>query len=667
MPGSVDGFFLARERVARMIRRSSLVYGLVSVALLCGWVSAGVLARPGSAAAATVPGVWQSPEQVPGLAKLNAGHNAQIAVVSCTGPGDCAGAGSYTDGAGSTWPFVADERGGVWGAARKLPGTAFGPDATVAAISCSSPGNCAVGGGYGPTAWIADEVGGVWGDTQILETAAAGPAGVTSISCVKPGFCAAGGTYSVGLSGGLYYAAAFVASEAHGTWSVASPANLASIAAVSCGSAGNCVAVIGGTLITETAGTWGSPQGLPIPNATAVSCEPSGCDMVGDTGSPGEGLAVTETGGSWGSAWGKAVALPLPVAVPTADVGSLVPQSVSCTAPGDCTAVGDYQITTSGGANIDREGVTISEVGGTWGAPQVVPSLASLDTGKVASIGSVSCRAPGDCAAVAQYKNHSGTHVAVLSQTGGSWGTAQPLSKAPGQTVSWSISCGAVAYCSVGGGSTTDGKHYQAIVADQTPVLPTSATESLSARSVIYGREQAERVSVKVSAALGIAAGSVAVTSAGTPACTITLADGKGSCTIPAAKFGAGRHELTARYRGAPGFAISSAAARAFSVERATSKTTLTLSAATVGYGHEQAAKLTVKVRPQYAGTPGGVVDIMAGRARICVVILNRGTGSCRLGARTLGAGTYQVQAAYGGNADFKWSASASKSLTVTP
>jgi hypothetical protein len=156
------------------------------------------------------------------------------------------------------------------------------------------------------------------------------------------------------------------------------------------------------------------------------------------------------------------------------------------------------------------------------------------------------------------------------------------------------------------------------------------------------------------------------VTSAGKVACKITLAGGKGSCTIPAAEFSAGPHALTARYGGALGFAASSSAARPFSVVKATSKTTLTLSAARVREGHEQAEKLTVKVIAQYAGTPGGTVTITAGRVRICVITLKLTTGSCRLGARTLHVGTYQVLAAYGGNPDFKASASPKKPLTVT-
>jgi len=257
-------------------------------------------------------------------------------------------------------------------------------------------------------------------------------------------------------------------------------------------------------------------------------------------------------------------------------------------------------------------------------------------------------------------------HAAVLSGASSTWGIAQPLSSAPHvQAVSQSISCGGVAYCSIGGGLSADSQHYQAIVADETPVLSTTTIESLSARRVIYGHEQAEKVSVTVSARLGIVTGKVAVMSDRKTACTITLAGGKGSCTIPAANFSTGPHALTAMYGGATGFAASSSAAKHVSVVKAASRTALTLSVAKVRYGHERAEKLTVKVIPQYMGTPGGTVAITVSRIRVCVITLKRATGSCRLRARTLRVGIYQVLATYSSNPDFKASVSPKKALTV--
>lgn len=309
------------------------------------------------------------------MAALNAGRDAQSNVVSCSAPGECAGGGFYTDRGGHTQAFVVDERKGVWGVAREVPGSAAlntGGAIAVNAISCASAGRCAVGGSYndGAAAWIADEAGGVWGHAQELAGALndGGVAAVTSISCVRPGYCAAGGIVGVAVdSGENAVLGGFVASEAHGTWTAFGVAQAATVSSISCGSAGNCVAggsaefAPGDYIVTETSGTWGSAQPLPgtgtlsgiSPEVTSVSCEPSGCDAVGTTayclpvscttqtpGGNGVGFGVTETGGTWGGAWGNAVALPLPVPAPSAHIDWLVPQSLSCTSPGDCAATG---------------------------------------------------------------------------------------------------------------------------------------------------------------------------------------------------------------------------------------------------------------------------------------------------------------------------------------
>jgi hypothetical protein len=215
-----------------MIRRFPLVCCLLSVALLCGWAGAGVLPGPGIAAAATVPGVWHSPELVPGLPTLNTGQQAELSFVSCSAPGECAGGGFYVDGAGHFQAFVVDERSGVWGVAREVPGSAAlnaGGNLVLNAISCASPGNCAAGGSYS----------------------------------------------AAGTSGPV--ADVFVASEAQGTWAAAlevagTDDTNATLNSVSCGSAGDCVA--GGSTgtsaytVTETSGTRGSAQ--PVAGTAAL-------------------------------------------------------------------------------------------------------------------------------------------------------------------------------------------------------------------------------------------------------------------------------------------------------------------------------------------------------------------------------------------------------------
>ena len=93
--------------------------------------------------------------------------------------------------------------------------------------------------------------------------------------------------------------------------------------------------------------------------------------------------------------------------------------------------------------------------------------------------------------------------------------------------------------------------------------------------------------------------------------------------------------------------------------------TALSLSAARVTYGREQAERLAVTVTPQYGGTPGGTVTVKSGTTTVCVITLASGKGSCTLTASKLRTGTYTLVAAYPGSSDFTSSASARKTPTV--
>ncbi len=100
-------------------------------------------------------------------------------------------------------------------------------------------------------------------------------------------------------------------------------------------------------------------------------------------------------------------------------------------------------------------------------------------------------------------------------------------------------------------------------------------------------------------------------------------------------------------------------------VTKASSATALTLALASVTYGHETAEKLSVTVKPQYAGTPGGTVKIASGAIPVCATTVKSGKGSCTLKASQLKSGSHPLTATYLGNAGFKGS-SAKKTLTVT-
>src|SRR5215471_16516035 len=91
---------------------------------------------------------------------------------------------------------------------------------------------------------------------------------------------------------------------------------------------------------------------------------------------------------------------------------------------------------------------------GVWGRAIAVPGLAALNTGRNADVTSVSCAAPGSCAAGGFYQGH-GKHGFVVSEGSGRWRRAievpglKVLSKG-GSQVSV-VSCASRGYCAAGG------------------------------------------------------------------------------------------------------------------------------------------------------------------------------------------------------------------------
>lgn len=195
---------------------------------------------------------------------------------------------------------------------------------------------------------------------------------------------------------------------------------------------------------------------------------------------------------------------------------------------------------------------------------------------------------------------------------------------------------------------------------------PTATAVTLSAAKATFGREQAERISVRVRPRTsGTPTGQVTVMAGSAVVCRATLADGKASCAPGATRLRPGTYRLTASYGGDTTFARSSGKA-ALTVAAEPTSTSLTLSAARVRSGHEQAERLTAAVKPAFGGTPAGVVTIRAGSVTICAITLRSGKGTCTLTASTLRPGTYQLVARYGGRTPYAGSASARKTLTVT-
>ena len=669
------------------------------------WATASSLS---SGASDSSGGTWGNAQEVPGSAALNGG-NATTLSVSCAAPGDCSAGGEYAASPGDNEAFVVSEVNGTWGNAEKVPGSGTlneGEQALVESVSCELPGDCSAGGSYldddgQAQAFVVNEVKGTWGNAIEVPGSgslnADGDATVESVSCASAGNCSAGGTYedSSGNVQGL------VVNEVKGTWGnaieVPGSGSLnadgdATVESVSCASAGNCSA--GGFyrdssvdtqafVVNEVKGTWGNAEEVPGSGALnaggqayvlSVSCAaPGDCSAGGvykDSSQGYQAFVVDQVKGTWGDA----------VEVPgTASLnagGNARVGSVSCPAPGDCSAGGYY-----GDGVTGSQAFVADEVNGVWGDATEIPGSGSLNAGGDAVIGLgslVSCAAPGDCSAGGSYRDSSGdTQAFVVSEVNGTWGNAEEVPGSGGLNASGfatvnSVSCTASGDCAAGGTYEDGSQHSQAFVVSQ---LDSSSTVlAVSPAKIVFGKTPAEQVSVSVTPS--IASGTATVTARPVKGrriwlCGITVTAGKGSCGLSATKLNAGTYPLVAVYHGSGALSGSASSAVTLTISPANSATALTLSAASVAYKNQSDERLSVTVHPRFTGLPAGSVTLTAYPAKghpvqVCRFTLAKGKGSCRLAARKLAVGSYQVVAAYLGTTDFRSSASAKRTLKIT-
>jgi hypothetical protein len=136
---------------------------------------------------------------------------------------------------------------------------------------------------------------------------------------------------------------------------------------------------------------------------------------------------------------------------------------------------------------------------------------------------------------------------------------------------------------------------------------PSKDTLALSAPTVVYGDEQAERFSVDVSSRTGASpTGEVVVRSGTTTLCSVRLSAGKGSCRPAPRSLPAGSYRIVAHYDGSHGFKSSVSVAHPLSVSKAATASSLSLSTGRVKAGDEQSARFDASVSPRE------VVDVRA-------------------------------------------------------
>jgi hypothetical protein len=303
--------------------------------------------------ASSVDGSLNTYTEIPGLRSANSGGYSFVNSVSCTSSGNCVAAGTYSDS--MTHAFVAVQSNGVWSNYSNIPGisdtTASGFEGKEA-VSCSTTGNCTVAGRYYEGAlmqtFVASLVDGVWGnyeDVPGLKTANLGGGQATAVSCSSPGNCTVGGQYV----GATQTFQSFVANQTNGTWSafegIPGLSTDSQVRSLSCSSPANCT--IGGMqytsgswsgyVATQTNGVWENLTGMGQ-NVNQVSCSsPGNCTIGGSykTGTRYDGFVSTQTNGIWDGV--KDV--PGLVNENTGRVAEVL--TVSCSSVGNCS-VGGY-------------------------------------------------------------------------------------------------------------------------------------------------------------------------------------------------------------------------------------------------------------------------------------------------------------------------------------
>ena len=384
-----------------------------------------------------VRGRWGRAFELPGMTTLNRGRNASPAGLSCPAPGYCTEVGYYTNAAGRALPYVAIEVRGRWHNATRF--TVLGG---IDAVSCTAPGDCTVVGGMsGHTqAFAVNEYNGRWRParelpgTSVLDF-------FPKIACTAPGDCTVGGSYKMTSSANPQ---AFILTEKNGGWGTATPVpglaalnsgNWASLTALSCPAAGNCTAV----------------------------------GLYHDNAGNNHPFVVDETAGKWGTA----APLAGMTALNKAGAGEL--DYLSCASAGNCTAGGIEGINDGYNERGGGQPLVATETAGHWGSAQLIPGMAKLNAGPDGWVTSLSCPAPGDCAAggtfgIGQNGQRIYSYGAFLVfQVHGKWQTASympglhALNKGLNAEIT-SVSCPAVGRCSAGGSYADARNRVQAFV-----------------------------------------------------------------------------------------------------------------------------------------------------------------------------------------------------------
>jgi hypothetical protein len=161
---------------------------------------------------------------------------------------------------------------------------------------------------------------------------------------------------------------------------------------------------------------------------------------------------------------------------------------------------------------------------------------------------------------------------------------------------------------------------------------------------------------------------------AGTPTGMVTFLDGTtpltslalsgGTVTYSTSSLAVGSNSITIQYAGDSNFTASTSSALTQTVHLAATTTSLTSSSNPSTFGSSVTFTATVTATSPGAGVPGGSVTFKNGAAVLGTEPLNA-SGVATFSTSSLTVGSHNITASYGGNTDFKTSASAALSQKV--
>lgn len=465
-----------------MPKRTRIPVALAVVSLLSVTLGGGI-------GAATPPAVGPGQPVLGPVSIQGSPPDAQVRADACAAVGECVAGGTFADRDGGHPAFLATMTGGTWGRAAPV---AFPdgvqdpvPDATVTSVACGAVGACVAGGQFadatgGHQAFVVTMSGGVWGTAvpvtySVTQDALAG-AGVRSVSCVAAGECVAGGYVTTDAAG----QPAFVLTMTGGVWGTAQPVTFtggvenatanAATDTVSCGALGVCV---GGGYFVDVAGAyrafvvrlqsgaWGTAavvtfsiaeNATPDSSVASVACTSATACVAGgnvlDASGYRRAYVLTMTSGTWGTGTPVGFAGGVESATPDSEV-----RAVDCGATDECVAGGRFTDALGG-----NRAFVVTMTGGTWGTGEPVTYTGGESSSPDAVVQTVSCGASGACVGGGRYHDAADDFPAfVITMTGGTWGTAEPVTfgagvEDPGPDArTRAVACGGSGACIAGG------------------------------------------------------------------------------------------------------------------------------------------------------------------------------------------------------------------------